>query len=525
MQDPNGFTVTWELVPGRGAWEKEQDAVFQAAEAAAKGRSIHALTITDNPGGNPALSPAYLGIEFKRLGIEPVVHLAPKDKSRTNVEAELFGLARSNVNNILVITGDYPGVSFKGRAKPVFDLDSIQTIQLIREMNEGRVETPKGPAQVKPTDFFVGAAVSPFKATEGEQLGQYFKLRKKLMAGAGFIVTQLGYDARKYHEVIQYMKLLGYDVPVIGSVYVLSYPVAKAMNANQVPGCVVTGELLKVVDEERKAPDKGRSARLLRAAKTYAMLKGMGYNGVHIGGHGLKYEEVVQIMSAGEELAPRWTEFVNELNYSPEGTFYVFKRDAATGLNTTELAPRDQVRARRTVHGFTFRLMHDLFFAPKAPFFGMMRWLSKTIDGTALDGPFTRVEHLIKLAMSNCQQCGDCALLDIAYMCPMSQCPKNQRNGPCGGSCNGYCEVYPEKKKCFYVRAYEMLKAYHEEDTLGETILPPVNWELHHTSSWTNYFLGRDHSAALLPQPKSRAKAPPPAAESPPARRTAAGDN
>jgi len=85
--------------------------------------------------------------------------------------------------------------------------------------------------------------------------------------------------------------------------------------------------------------------------------------------------------------------------------------------------------------------------------------------------------------------------MDLAYVCPMSQCPKNQRNGPCGGSQNGWCEVYPGKKKCAYVRAYARLKRYGKEKELDGDIIPPPNWDLYQTSSWINYYLGRDHSA------------------------------
>ena len=94
--------------------------------------------------------------------------------------------------------------------------------------------------------------------------------------------------------------------------------------------------------------------------------------------------------------------------------------------------------------------------------------------------------------------CGDCALFDVAFVCPMSQCPKNQRNGPCGGSYDGWCEVYPNEKKCVWVQAYERLKAYEEEDSIGEYIVPPCNWKLWETSSWLNFYLGRDHTSKRL---------------------------
>ncbi|MCK5915211.1 MAG: methylenetetrahydrofolate reductase C-terminal domain-containing protein, partial [Deltaproteobacteria bacterium] len=75
------------------------------------------------------------------------------------------------------------------------------------------------------------------------------------------------------------------------------------------------------------------------------------------------------------------------------------------------------------------------------------------------------------------------------------QCPKNQRNGPCGGSYEGWCEVYPNEKKCIWVQAYDRLKNYNEEGNIKDDLVPPSNWDFIHTSSWANYFLGRDHSA------------------------------
>ena len=108
------------------------------------------------------------------------------------------------------------------------------------------------------------------------------------------------------------------------------------------------------------------------------------------------------------------------------------------------------------------------------------------------------VERWSKSALYACKDCGDCALFDAAYLCPVSQCPKDQRNGPCGGSFQGWCEVYPEDKLCIWVKAYLRLKSQNREDEIGRYLVPPCNWELHQTSSWINYFLGRDHNAKKI---------------------------
>ncbi|MDF1554255.1 MAG: methylenetetrahydrofolate reductase C-terminal domain-containing protein, partial [Deferrisomatales bacterium] len=75
---------------------------------------------------------------------------------------------------------------------------------------------------------------------------------------------------------------------------------------------------------------------------------------------------------------------------------------------------------------------------------------------------------------------------------------KGQRNGPCGGSFEGWCEVYPKEKKCIYVRVYDRMKSDGTEDQLGAYHVPPVNYDLLWTSSWLNFYMGRDHSAKRL---------------------------
>jgi len=215
----------------------------------------------------------------------------------------------------------------------VFDLDPIHILQLMSDMNRG-LEYPgvKGIVRHQPSEFFPGAVVSPFKATEAEQMTQYFKLKKKIAAGAQFIVTQLGYDARKFHEVLLFMKQNGFNIPLVGNIYVLPFGAARMMNRNDLPGSVVTDELLARIDQERNDPDKGESARILRAARLYAILKGMGYSGVHIGGHNIKYEQVEQIISQGEALVAQWPDLIKYFDYPIPDGFYYYERDVGNGF-------------------------------------------------------------------------------------------------------------------------------------------------------------------------------------------------
>jgi methylenetetrahydrofolate reductase (NADPH) len=498
LHDANTFSVSWELVPGRGAFEKAQlDMIDAATQAAASGR-IHALTITDNPGGNPAISAEMLGAEIRRLGIEPLVHLTCKDKNRNQLESLLYGLERADVRSLLVMSGDYPKAGYGGAPKPVFDLDPITLLGLISELNKGREVSKPGCKTLKATRFFAGVAASPFKALEAEQMGQYYKLRKKLTAGARFIVSQLGFDARKIHELLQVMKLFGFgNIPVVGNVYLLPQGAAKLMNSNGLPGCVVPDKLLRNVQAEAAGPDKGRAKRLERAAKQYALLKGMGYAGAHISGHGMTFPDLLEVIEHGEELSQRWPDFVHEFDYPQENGWYFFERDEKTGLNTTTPVSRE-ARSSAGMSYFAMQMLHHLAFTKEGALFEPMRAIARMVDGSALESAYTKSEQIIKGLTNDCRHCGDCAMLELAYLCPMSQCAKNQRNGPCGGSHEGWCESYPNQRKCIYVLAYERLKAHGADQSLGENLVPPVNYDLNETSSWINFYLGRDHSAQKL---------------------------
>jgi len=495
---PSMFPVTWELVPGRGARETAQENILILAKQAAKGGKVKALTLTDNPGGTPAMSADFMAGEILKLGMEPIVHFTCKDKNRNQIESQLYALDRSGVRNILVMSGDYPVSGFQGRPAPVFDLDPVHVLQLISNMNNG-LEYPgvKGVIRNQASDFFAGAVVSPFKVTEAEQITQYYKLKKKIATGAQFIITQLGYDARKFHEALLFMKLYDLNIPLIGNIYILPFGAAKMMNRNELPGSVVTDKLLAELDKERNDSDKGEGARILRAARMYAILKGMGYNGVHIGGHNVKYEQVDKIINQGEELVPMWPDLVRYFDYALPKGFYYFERDSATGLNKeTPVQRRNRPLDAKVecAYGFS-RFSHNVMFEPGKKLYGFMKRISQKVSGSKIENIFHKLEHLTKVIIFDCKDCGDCALIDVAYLCPMSQCPKNQRNGACGGSFQGWCEVYPGKKHCVYVRAYARLKKNSEEAHLEKNIIPPCNWDLYQTSPWINFYLGKDHTS------------------------------
>ncbi len=100
-------------------------------------------------------------------------------------------------------------------------------------------------------------------------------------------------------------------------------------------------------------------------------------------------------------------------------------------------------------------------------------------------------EELSKEVVFDCQMCGQCILHSTGMTCPMT-CPKNLRNGPCGGvRVNGRCEVIPEMR-CVWVEAYERSRKMPMYGDEMMWIQPPVDRRLEGSSAWINMVTGRD---------------------------------
>ena len=499
------FVTVTELVPWRGPTaDKAGRAGLAAAHALVDDPRIAAISITDNAGGHAMARPALLAEEFLARGQDVIVHVACRDRSRNGLLSLAWELEQRGVRNVLAISGDHPTEGFAGLSRPVFDVDSVGLLALYRDLvNQGAGDRAE-PGQ---PGFYLGCAVSPFKRLEAEVVPQYLKLALKVRAGADFVIPQLGYDARAWDELLRAMRRADLHVPVLANVYVLSRTLARLFNANQVPGCVVSDDLLAIAEREAAAPDKGRAFFLELAARQVAIARGLGFRGVYLAGH-LPAADVAQVLDTAAGYAPDdWRSFAREISYAPTGSFRLFAADPATGLATDEpdpayartLAPRTRGRARRRASAWykANRLAHRAVFAPGSPGFRAAGRVYGRVERLHLGRPLHVLEQAVKVPLYDCRDCGDCSLPDVAYLCPESQCPKGERNGPCGGSHDGICEVAP--KRCVWVRAYERLKPYGEELAMLERPPVIVDNRLRRTSAWANTFLERDHFAKGAP--------------------------
>ena len=515
------FIYGAELVTTRGIPEsKTPPKLVELGEALAVDPRIAWVSITDNPGGNPMLPADWLANILKPRGKQLVIHLTCKDLNRNGLESAAWRYAAEGFNNILVLTGDYPAAAgFQGQALPVFDLDSVSLITMLQAMNEG-LEVPrpnKKTERLPNTNFFIGCAVSPFKRQESELLPQYFKLARKIQSGAKWVIPQLGYDMRKFQEILLFMNWAGLSAPVIGNVYLLNKVVAGLFNRNKIPGCVVSDELCAQAVKYSAGPDKGKAFFFELAAKQLAAFKGMGFAAGYLGGiH--KADDFARIIDMAEAYGPDdWKEFAQEIQFPKTDEFYLFERDEATGLgdgtrlNATYLESlKTPPKPDEVTLGYQLtRKIHSLAFTPGKNLFPSLQKVYGRLENSNSRrtlGMLHGIEHASKALLYGCRDCGDCSLPHTGYLCPRASCSKSQRNGPCGGSFEGRCEL--DDKQCLWARAYNRLKYYQESKEMLAG--PPVisNAALSGTSAWANNFLGRDHQHIPLTSDGSQSATP-----------------
>ena len=425
--------------------------------------------ITSYAGGGTGHDPIRVGAGARARGLTPNVHLTCVGRDRLNLRKALDDLYALGIENVFAITGDFPKSG--GDSAALYDLDSVQLVEMIHELRQ------------QGFPFHISVAVSPFKYTEADCVYQYLKLEKKIAAGADFAITQLGYDTRKFRELKRYLAERGLKTPVFGNVYILPLRAAEKFNKGEPPGCWASKELVEQIRSEVEASaDKGLVARLERAARMVAILRGLGYAGAYIGGDH-QADRIRWIIKRSEALAPQWEELAEQESWGRNDGYYMFE--------SPKRAPEPP--------GFWHRVA-DVVEPANTP-----RWLKPVLTGAltwidkypATSHALEKAELAFKKPVFGCQACGNCVLGLTEYVCPMT-CPKNLRNGPCGGTFNGQCEVFPDRA-CVWVKVYDRAKSANRIDEL-KTFIPQRDRSLQGTSSYINYFLDRD-SRPEHPQP------------------------
>jgi 5,10-methylenetetrahydrofolate reductase len=262
------FVITAEVGPLKGTDTTEITEVAQLLQ----GR-VDAANVTDQQSSVMRLGSLATCHLLKEEGLDPVFQVTCRDRNRLALQSDLLSAWVLGIENVLAITGDLPTLGDHPQAKPVYDVDSVQLLWIIKRLNEG-YDMVGNELKGKP-EFFPGAVVNPGADTEAAFELQLMKMEKKIEFGAKFFQTQAIFNVDTFAKFTK--RVEGFNIPILAGIIPLkSAGMARFMNKN-VAGVSVPEELIDLMS---KTEDKVRTGIEI-AARLIKELKGM-CQGVHI---------------------------------------------------------------------------------------------------------------------------------------------------------------------------------------------------------------------------------------------------
>jgi homocysteine S-methyltransferase len=229
------WVTSVEIVPPLG---HDLSAVIQKS-CRCREAGVDAINIPDGPRASSRVSPLITAHRIQQAcGIETVLHVTCRDRNIIGMQSDLLGCAAAGIANLLIVTGDPPKLGDYPMATAVFDIDSIGLTRIARELNHG-LDIGGKPVR-PPTAFLLGVGADP---THLDRERETARLRRKVEAGAEFVITQPVYDPEALLAFLETAGPLG--VPVIAGVW----PLASLQNArflqNEVPGVTIPEWVMK----------------------------------------------------------------------------------------------------------------------------------------------------------------------------------------------------------------------------------------------------------------------------------------
>jgi methylenetetrahydrofolate reductase (NADPH) len=203
------FAVTCELTPPRGI---EVNGAMKIAERLKD--KVDAINVNDNPNSNVRMASLAFSKILLDSGVEPVLEQTTRDRNRIALQSDLLGAAAMGIKNVLCMTGDHPSKGDHPQANKVFDLDSSQWIEAVRQIRDKGVLINGKAIKGRP-EFFIGAAANPFMSNQDLHM---LRLRNKVEAGVEFIQTQPVFDTEAFQNWIMKAEEAG----LIDRVYILA---------------------------------------------------------------------------------------------------------------------------------------------------------------------------------------------------------------------------------------------------------------------------------------------------------------
>lgn len=309
------FVVTGELGPPQSA----DPAVIHEKTALLKGY-VDAVNITDNQTAIVRMSSIGAGALVLQDGLEPVIQMTCRDRNRLAIQADLLGASALGLRNLLCLTGDHQIFGNHPTAKNVYDLDSLQMVEMVSDMRDKAIFQCGDEFKGQTADFLVGAAAAPFADPIPFRP---LRLAKKVKAGANFIQTQLIYDIDAFAAYMEKVREMGLheETFILAGVGPLKSPGMAKYMKNNVPGILVPDKVIdrmteagkewagkKAADlspEEKKARSKAWKTEGIQVCidliKEIQEIDGVA--GVHL--MAIEWEEAVKPIVEGAGLYPR----------------------------------------------------------------------------------------------------------------------------------------------------------------------------------------------------------------------------
>jgi methylenetetrahydrofolate reductase (NADPH) len=289
------LAVTSECGPPRGA--KPEEVIAKSKYLAG---IVDAVNVTDNQTAMVRMSSLAASILIKQQGLNPLFQMTCRDRNRLAMQADIIGAYSFGIDTMLCLSGDHTKFGDHAMAMNVHDIDSIQLIQMVKDMRDKGLF--QGGAEIKgPPKMFIGAAANPF--ADPLEL-RVMRLAKKIAAGADFIQTQCIFNVDKFEKWMEGVREKGLHKKcyiLAGVTPCKSLGAAKYM-ANRVPGMDVPKE---IVDRMASVPKEKQSEEgVTICVETIERLKKIeGVAGIHI--MAIEWEEKVEEICERAGLLPR----------------------------------------------------------------------------------------------------------------------------------------------------------------------------------------------------------------------------
>ena len=289
------LAVTSECGPPRGCKPEEVVTKSKYLEGI-----VDAVNVTDNQTAMVRMSSLAASIIIKQQGQNPLFQVTCRDRNRLAMQADIIGAYSFGIDTMLCLSGDHTKFGDHAMAMNVHDIDSIQMIQMVKDMRDKG--TFQGGAELKGAPkMFIGAAANPF--ADPFEL-RVMRLAKKIAAGADFIQTQCIFNVDKFEKWMEGVREKGLHKKcyiLAGVTPCKSLGAARYM-ANRVPGMDVPKE---IVDRMASVPkEKQAEEGVTICVETIERLKKIeGVAGFHI--MAIEWEEKVEEICERAGLLPR----------------------------------------------------------------------------------------------------------------------------------------------------------------------------------------------------------------------------